>query len=73
MGSPGSAVPGIPNELTGGEKRFADLERELEMLAVGARGGDLGNAEDLVKMLESQRGSGGKNALAALEEDDDSD
>jgi len=26
-----------------------------------------------VKMLESQRGSGGKNALAALEEDDDSD
>ena len=73
VGSPGSAVPGIPNELTGGEKRFADLERELEMLAVGARGGDLGNAEDLVKMLESQRGSGGKNALAALEEDDDSD
>jgi hypothetical protein len=43
------------------------------MLAVGARGGDLGNAEDLVKMLESQRGSGGKNALAALEEEDDSD
>lgn len=70
-GSPGAPVPAPEAKLTQGEQRFADMEKELEMLAVGAHGGLGGNAEDLVRQLEEKKKSGPKSPLAALAESSD--
>ena len=70
-GSPGAPVPAPEAKLTQGEQKLADMEKELEMLAVGPHGGMGGNAEDLVCQLEEMQKSGPKSPLADLAESSD--
>ena len=70
-GSPGAPVPAPEAKLTQGEQKLADMEKELEMLAVGPHGGMGGNAEDLVRQLEEMQKSGPKSPLADLAESSD--
>ena len=69
-GSPGAPVP-APEVGTRRATKLADMEKELEMLAVGPHGGMGGNAEDLVRQLEEMQKSGDRRVLADLAESSD--